>query len=60
MKDLPPVNRANGADLFIIAQLERIRVNADWRPAFRRGRMYFDFDAGKIRVAPTPEHARAC
>lgn len=42
-------------DLFIVAELERVRFLArvcGQLPAFRRGRMYLDFDTGKIRVAP--------
>lgn len=48
----PPINTVDGANLAIIAELERIRANSFWRPAFRRGQMYFDFDAGRVRVAP--------
>lgn len=53
------INTVDGADTRIIAELQRIRANVDWRPAFKRGRMFFDFKSGKVRVAQ-PEHARAC
>lgn len=57
--DQPAINRANGADPFIIAQLERIRRDVHWRPAFKRGRMFYDFHAGKVRIEQ-PATARAC
>ena len=55
---VPEINRKEGAAPFIIAELERIRRDVHWRPAFKRGRIFFDFNAGKVRVAQ-PEHARA-
>lgn len=57
--DQPAINMIQGADLRIIAELQAIRAAMHWRPCFRRGRMFFDFDAGKVRVAQ-PEQARAC
>lgn len=52
-------------DLWIVAELERIRLVRSLLgelPAFRRGRMYFDFSvgkAGKVRIAPV-EGGAAC
>lgn len=46
--------KANG-DLWIVRELERVRLQRrllGGLPAFRRGQIYYDFDAGKVRVAP--------
>lgn len=51
MSELPPVNERG--DLRIRTALHEIRRKAEfegWRPNFRRGVMYWDFDANKVRV----------
>jgi hypothetical protein len=57
--DMPPI-KTNG-DLWIVRQLEQVRQVAGLLgqlPAFRRGRMYFDFETDKVRVAQ--EGGAAC
>lgn len=42
-------------DPWIVGELERVRLTKRLNgglPAFDRGLMFFDFDAGKISVAP--------
>lgn len=49
-----PEIKTNG-DLWIVRELERVRMVQSLLgrlPAFRRGQMRFDFDAGKVCIAP--------
>lgn len=47
-----PINRTPGADGAIIRSLWVIRHAKEPLPAFARGLMFYDFDAGKVRIAP--------
>ena len=49
---LPEIRREG--DPWIAAELERVRLRRRLEgelPAFRRGQIYFDFDANKVRIA---------
>lgn len=48
---MQPVNETRGADPEIIRRLKAIRRFEGELPAFRRGQIVYDFDAGKVRIA---------
>lgn len=55
----PPINETRGAYGEIIRQLREVRKRAarGELPAFRRGRMEFDFDINKVRIMPVDREA---
>lgn len=47
-----PINMKG--DVRLIEELQTVLLCARNLPAFRRGRMYFDYKANKVRIAPAP------